>query len=196
MEFKRKVADPLKIAREVVAFANTQGGYLLIGVDDDGSIPGLKYGTEEAYALREILDKHCPSVSYRVMQVKLTEKKQVVVFWVDESLQKPVFLWYNIKKRSGRAYIRVADKSLQTSREMRQILKGQHNQEGTLIAYGEEERTLLRMLTDRPRLDLSTLASLTNIPAERLSTILVRLTLANILQLHPTDSGDYFSVKD
>ena len=43
LEFKRKASHPEKIVRELIAFANTEGGTLLIGVDDDGSIPGLKY---------------------------------------------------------------------------------------------------------------------------------------------------------
>ncbi|MEQ8573732.1 MAG: ATP-binding protein, partial [Fulvivirga sp.] len=34
LEFKRKVAHPEKIVKEIVAFANTKGGKLLIGVSD------------------------------------------------------------------------------------------------------------------------------------------------------------------
>ena len=35
VEFKRKFTSPEKIAKELTSFANTKGGYLLIGVDDD-----------------------------------------------------------------------------------------------------------------------------------------------------------------
>ncbi|MEM9666450.1 MAG: ATP-binding protein, partial [Bacteroidota bacterium] len=35
LEFKRKVPSPARFSKEVVALANTQGGRLLIGVDDD-----------------------------------------------------------------------------------------------------------------------------------------------------------------
>ena len=42
VEFKRKVAHPLKVAREAVAFANSGGGVLLIGVEDNRTLPGLK----------------------------------------------------------------------------------------------------------------------------------------------------------
>ena len=34
-EFKRKFSTPEKIAKEMVAFANTKGGYILFGIDDD-----------------------------------------------------------------------------------------------------------------------------------------------------------------
>lgn len=41
VEFKSANAHPDSLAREMVAFANTQGGTLLIGVEDDGQISGL-----------------------------------------------------------------------------------------------------------------------------------------------------------
>lgn len=48
LEFKRKAAHPEKIICEMVAFANTQGGTLLVGVSDDGNLAGLKFPDEEA----------------------------------------------------------------------------------------------------------------------------------------------------
>jgi len=42
IEFKKKAAFPEKIVREVIALANTQGGTLLIGVDDDGTVSGQR----------------------------------------------------------------------------------------------------------------------------------------------------------
>ena len=35
VEFKRKFSTSRKIAKEMIAFANTKGGYILFGVDDD-----------------------------------------------------------------------------------------------------------------------------------------------------------------
>ena len=55
LEFKRKAAHPEKIVREVVAFANTKGGDLLIGVDDNGTIPGVKYAEEEIFVLNKAI---------------------------------------------------------------------------------------------------------------------------------------------
>ena len=41
-DFKYKVMDAEKLARSVSAFANTDGGRLLIGVRDDGHISGIR----------------------------------------------------------------------------------------------------------------------------------------------------------
>jgi predicted HTH transcriptional regulator len=42
VEFKRKFTEPEKIAKEMIAFANTKGGRLLFGIDDDKSVVGVE----------------------------------------------------------------------------------------------------------------------------------------------------------
>jgi len=42
VEFKEALVRPESIAKEMVAFANTQGGNLLIGISDDGSVKGVQ----------------------------------------------------------------------------------------------------------------------------------------------------------
>ena len=51
VEFKKKANHPEKIIKEVVAFANAGGGNLFIGVDDHGTISGLKFPEDEEYIL-------------------------------------------------------------------------------------------------------------------------------------------------
>lgn len=41
VEFKEEIASPDQLAAEMVAFANSLGGLLLIGVDDNGNVKGL-----------------------------------------------------------------------------------------------------------------------------------------------------------
>ena len=42
VEFKRKFSSPEKIAKEMIAFANSRGGYILFGIDDDRTIIGVE----------------------------------------------------------------------------------------------------------------------------------------------------------
>ena len=44
VDFKRDVIENRQLAKELVAFANLQGGCVLLGVDDDGSVRGLTRG--------------------------------------------------------------------------------------------------------------------------------------------------------
>ena len=41
-DFKYRVSDTRKLAKSVSAFANTDGGRLLIGVRDDGNMSGVR----------------------------------------------------------------------------------------------------------------------------------------------------------
>ncbi len=50
IEFKSAAARPESIAREIVAFANTFGGSLLIGVEDNGTITGIESSLETRIA--------------------------------------------------------------------------------------------------------------------------------------------------
>ncbi|MEM1138176.1 MAG: ATP-binding protein [Bacteroidota bacterium] len=197
VEFKRKAADPVKIMREVVAFANASGGVLLIGVNDDGVITGLKDADGEAFVLKNAIEKHCkPAINYTLEYIKLNEKKNVLAFHIEESNEKPVFLIYNFNRHLGRAYLRVADRSIQSSRELRKILKARTKEREAFFVYGEYERKLIQFATLEGKIKLKDFAVYANIQEEQASEILVQLTLANVLEIHPEEQGDLYSVKE
>lgn len=47
VEFKRADVEGRKLAREVAALANLEGGHVLLGVDDDGTVTGLSRSVSE-----------------------------------------------------------------------------------------------------------------------------------------------------
>jgi ATP-dependent DNA helicase RecG len=47
VEFKRDTLQNFDLAKELVAFSNSNGGCVLLGIDDDGSIAGLTRGNIE-----------------------------------------------------------------------------------------------------------------------------------------------------
>ncbi len=54
VEFKRGLPAPAKVARSLGAFANTRGGLLLVGVDDDGGIRGVSDPRRVQQELRRV----------------------------------------------------------------------------------------------------------------------------------------------
>ncbi len=193
IEFKRKTTYPDKIMREVVAFANTKGGKLIIGVDDDGTIAGLKHVLEDEFVMKEAITKYSkPVVNYEMAKVLVSPNRFVLVFTILQSETKPVFLVYNFKTGTGRAYIRVADKSIQASREMRNILKGMNKGTDTYLQYGENEQKLMRYLGSNEKIDLPTYTQVAGIDTKQASEVLVKMTLAGVLKILPDDAGDYF----
>ncbi|MCC5944474.1 MAG: ATP-binding protein [Bernardetiaceae bacterium] len=192
IEFKRKVYYPQKIMREVVAFANSEGGKLCIGVSDDGQIPGLKHPDDHLFLMQRAIEKFAkPEIAYRLYRIPIPyqSEREVLVFDIPAAKQKPVFLIYNLRTSRGRAYVRVADKSLQASREMRYIMKASLNSEGTLLQYGDAEQHLLRYLGSHSYIDVPKYAEVANISLNEASQILVRMTLAQILEIIPQEGG-------
>jgi hypothetical protein len=193
IEFKRKTTYPDKIVKEVVAFANTQGGKLIIGVDDNGTIAGLKHALEDEFVMKEAIAKYCkPTIQYEMSKVLISPNRFVLVFHIAPSEAKPVFQIYDFKTGLGRAYVRVADKSIQASREMRNILKGMSKGKDTYLQYRENEQKLMRYLGENPKIDLPTYVKIADIPSKLASEVLVRMTLAGVIKIIPNDDGDYF----
>ncbi len=62
MEFKRDDLDTLDLAKELVAFSNLEGGMVLLGVEDDGTISGLMRDDLEEWVMHVCRDKIRPSI--------------------------------------------------------------------------------------------------------------------------------------
>jgi predicted HTH transcriptional regulator len=146
LEFKRKAAFPDKVAREIIAFANTEGGALLIGVDDDGSVPGVKYPEEEILAIRQSLQKHCrPLLEVTEEVIPINKKKFVVRFDVPISEKRPHLFVVNRDLRE--CYVRVRDMSVKASAEVHEIVRRSRQRKDIRFTFGEAEKKLMETKT-------------------------------------------------
>ncbi|WP_158860878.1 AlbA family DNA-binding domain-containing protein [Lunatibacter salilacus] len=190
IEFKKKAAHPEKIVREIVAMANTDGGYLLIGVDDNGTVSGQRFIEEEVFVMDKAINELIfpPIVPERHL-LHLNAKKGIAVYQVRKSSQRPHFIVENAKRK---AYVRVSDKSIQASREMWEILKREKKQEDVVFQYGRKEEILVKALENQPSITLKEYMQLAKLPVYVASRTLVKLVLANVLQVIPQESEDIF----
>ncbi|MCW5213050.1 putative DNA binding domain-containing protein, partial [Desulfobulbus sp. TB] len=62
VEFKRDDIRPEQLAKEIVAMANFQGGRVLLGVEDDGTVSGLQRKDTEEWVMHVIRDKIHPLI--------------------------------------------------------------------------------------------------------------------------------------
>lgn len=194
LEFKKKIAFPEKVVRELVALANTAGGVLLVGVDDDGTVSGQRFIEEEIFVLEKaIRELIFPPLDYEVESVKLTEKKGVAIFSIPLSNNRPHYLK---EKQRNQAFVRVADRSVQASREVWEVLKRGKNPKDMVFTYGKKEEVLMKSLEGLGKITLKEYAKLAKLPYFLASKTLVRLVLANVLQIHPQESEDYFTLKE
>lgn len=197
VEFKRRVPQPERIAKELIALTNTHGGRIVLGVDDDGTILGIDHASEEKFLLRRAIEAHCrPPVDYQTERVVVEPRCDVLVVTIPESSTKPhrVVADGADADDAGTAYVRVEAKSVEASAETMEELQEQKDRSGVTFEFGETESLLMRYLDDYGRISVSQLAQLADIPPERASQTLLRLTKADLLHLHPDEDGDYFTL--
>ncbi len=195
-EFKRKFSTPEKIAREMIAFANTKGGYLLFGVDDDKKIFGVESEKETSELVKDTALNYCqPPLDYSI-QYKEIESKEIVIISIPESNNKPHRIQdykSDLDINSAIVTIRVNDKSVQASKEMIRILRAQTNQ-SALKKYliGPNEKSVFEYLAKNERISVKELSKLVNISERRASRTLVKMVRANLLMIHTKDNGEEF----
>jgi ATP-dependent DNA helicase RecG len=87
VEFKSSFNEVL--IETLVAFANSKGGSVFMGIDDNGKIEGLKIGKEsEAKWINEIKNKTTPILLPDIDTVEI-DKKKIVIFSIKEYPYKP-----------------------------------------------------------------------------------------------------------
>jgi predicted HTH transcriptional regulator len=196
IEFKKKANFPEKIVKEIVAFANTTGGNLLIGVEDDGKITGTKTVEEDLFVLENAIANFCkPKINYTIDVVLINEKRAVLNYTIFESRNKPHFVIDPSSQNNGKAYIRLKDKSLQASRELIEILKKSHRIKGMKVQLGDKEKILMNYLGEHPEITLNEFSKIANIKKYVASKTLVWLVLANILEIEVREDQDIYRQK-
>jgi predicted HTH transcriptional regulator len=200
VEFKRKVSNPEKIARALIAFANTRGGHILFGVDDDGSIVGVESEKSEVDLIMEAGVQYCvPEIRPHIDIVPFSGK-DVIVAYVQESGEKPHFFAGSSngngdQQEGTRVYIRMNDKTVMASREVVRILRNERPDAPPVrIAYGENEKRLFRYLDAHERITTKEYAKLVNISDQRASRILVALVRTGVIRIHTLEKMEFFTL--
>ena len=191
LEFKRKASFPDKIIREMIAFANSSGGTVLIGIGDDGTFPGLKYPEEESHAIREALKSCRPYLNLNERFIPIGNSRTIIQYDIPESKKKPHYLVNNGSKNS---FVRVADQSIKASPEVNEIVRRTRKNRDIKFHYGEHERLLIQYLDKNPTITLKEFMALGNLKRFYASRKLIILVLADVLHVTPHEKGDLFSL--
>lgn len=151
-DFKFEISDARKIARSLSAFANTQGGRLLVGVKDNGNIAGVR-SEEEMYMIDAAARLYCiPEVAV-TMHTYLVEGRTVLVVEVPQQHHKPVMALDENNKPW--AYVRVADENILASPVHLQVWQQAHEAVPVSLSFSDRERALLMLLSQGEECSLS-----------------------------------------
>jgi predicted HTH transcriptional regulator len=178
-DFKYCISDSKKIARSLVAFANTDGGRLLIGVKDNGRIAGVR--SDEEYYMVESAAKiySRPEINFATKQ-HTVEGKTVLEVIIEPSDQKPHFA----RDEDGKwwAYFRKDDENRLASKIMIEVWKRQTSPEGILINYSEDEKILLDYLEKNEKISVSKYARIAHLSFRKAEQIIINFRTLDILK--------------
>lgn len=187
VEWKPSLSQINEIIETIAAFANTEGGRLLVGVSKDGIVKGISIGKDTIESLVNRIAQHTePKIHPRITLAKV-EGKEIIMIEVKQSHDKLVLA-------SGRPYVRVGNSTRQMSKEeYEDRILDKHKLElnfdsqvckGAKIADISKEKvlTFIKKARQERRLDLNPNAPLLDILSRvKLTTKDKKITNATVL---------------
>jgi predicted HTH transcriptional regulator len=192
LEFKARASSPDQIVCEMIAFANTNGGIILVGVTDDGELSGVKYPNEESLLIRRAVTKYSrPHVFYSETIIPISQKKSILQYEIPVSRRRPHV--FRVSNRQSVTYIRLRDMSMKASKEMSEIVRRGKSGKNVQFTYGEHESRLMKFLETNGKITLTEFEVLSGLKYKDAAEKLITLVLANVLKITPTDKADFYS---
>lgn len=191
LDFKFGITDSKKIARSLSAFANTDGGRLLLGVKDNGAIAGVR-SDEEYYMIEAAAQLYCKPEVYFEMKEWEESGRTVMEIIIPKSAEAP----HTAPDKEGKyqAYVRVGDQNFPANGVLRKVWKKQKDPKGVYIEYSVAERTLLAYLEVHKRITLSAFRRLSGYSLPRCEHILADFMVLNIIQINYSETGVFFTL--
>ena len=187
-DFKYRVADACKLAKSVSAFANTDGGRLLIGVRDDGHLSGVR-SEEEIYMMHQAAYKYCKPEASIKFDTYHAEGRTIVIATVPPSSKRPVCA--QDEEGRMRAYIRINDENIVAPPVHLALWRESQKPQGAMITYNDDIRKLLDVIHGRQT--LNQIVRLSRLPRHKVITLMARLIRFGTLRWEYTNQQFLFS---
>lgn len=190
IEFKRTIRSAEKIAKTIAAFANTSGGVLFIGIEDDGSVSGITSELKELQKLEKASTENLdPPVQFLIKSEVISGKK-ILRVEVGESLHKP----HLVQNHSGMRmiYVRIKDKSAPTPRL---LFEGTADVEIQAFLDSRHVKSLLQYLKENDFITTKIYAKMINISEKRANRMLQDLATKQVLIKHVRNKNESYSLK-
>ena len=117
LEFKESLRLKEEIGQAVSAFSNANGGSILIGVSDEGTIIGIDIGRNTLEELANYIKRNTDPAIFPSVKILDADGKKIIVIEVKDSAEKPVFFKNHAYKRVGKTNQQIS------SSEIRKLAK-------------------------------------------------------------------------
>lgn len=193
LDFKFEISDAEKIARTLVAYANTDGGKLLIGVKDNGVIKGVS-SDEEFFMLENAAQRFC------MPEIRFTTKEWIVegkkVLEIDIPPVDLVIHRAPNHKGIYKAYVRVNDENFLANGVLMKVWSKKKSRKSIKISYTETEEKLLKYLKENEFITSNLFQKIAGISKYKAESILADFILLNIIKMDIFENGSKFALID
>ena len=176
LDFKFEISDSRRIARSLAAFANTDGGRLLVGVKDNGAIAGVR-SDEEIH------------MEYTTEEWEINGKTVLEVIIPKDKHHK-----HKAPDNQGnyKIFVRVKDENLVADSVLIKVWKSDKFAKPAKISFTETETLLLHYLTEHEEITLQEFQQIAHINKRRAEAILADFILVGTIELVQTSQNTVF----
>ncbi len=192
-DFKFAISDAKKIAKSLSAFANTEGGRLLVGVKDNGKIAGVR-SEEEIYMVEAAATLYCRPEIELETHIYHIEGKDVLEVQINESTQKPIYALD--ENNHPWAYVRIKDENILGNPIHLNIWKHDREEKKVIITYTQREQQVLTILKQQGALTLGQCSKLTRMNRKQISRLLADFIRFGLVEQYFEEHTFYFRLKD
>ena len=184
LDFKFEISDSKKIARTLAAFANTDGGSLLIGVKDNGVVAGVR-SDEEYYMIEAAAQLYCkPEVKFQSKEWEIDGKLVLEVIVNRSESMKHKAPYHD---DTYKIFVRVKDQNLLADPILLLYWKREQGNHPVNIMFSETELTLLRELDRKGGINLTEFQNIAGINRRTAERILVDFMLIGMIRMEQTE---------
>lgn len=189
-DFKFSISDARKIARSVSAFANNDGGRLLIGVKDNGNIAGVR-NEEDIYVVEQAAQMYCrPAQNVEFTAFKTEGGAIVIRAEIAKASHRPVQA--QEPDGSWRTYYRVKDENIAAPDLMVRAWRKKESQKGALLSFSEAESALINHLEENEMVTIEEFMKIARISRHTAEEIIIKLYAVDVIDF--TYTGSTFKI--
>lgn len=188
LDFKFRIDDQRKIARTLVAFANSYGGSLLIGVKDNGKIAGVN-PEEEFHMIQGAADMFTkPEVQFE-SKTWQEGHHYVLEIVVPKSESKHKALDDDGRLKS---YVRVNDHTLIGNKILEKIWRLEKFGVNRPESFDEDTLALIQTIRESQPVTISKLYRSIALSKNRVDGIVSVLVFWNVIRMEMNESGTFY----
>jgi predicted HTH transcriptional regulator len=193
LDFKYEISDAARIARSLVAFANTEGGKLLIGVKDNGVIRGIR-SDEELYMLENAAQNYCqPEVKFTTKEWEIDEK---VVLEADIPYSKKHIHKAPDNDGNYKAYVRVDDQNLLANGVLLKVWQKRKKNQKIKFVYTKPVQEVLFYLREHSFLSLEQAREVSGLNKFKAEHLLSDLILLEVIEQYLTEDAEIYRLRN